>query len=411
VFFPAPGRIGQVPIGDGFGVLREKDRMMKDAIRMMCLAAIVVSVTTGASAEDPYQIEWIAQIGTSEIDTGHSVTGDVSGKVWEVFPIATGAFHEIDPAISGDIVVWHDERNGQWDIYGHNLATGQTFPVCVAGKDQVRPSVSGNIVVWEDRRNGHPEYSGDIYGYDLSTGREFVVYEDTGPILHARRPEISGDWVVWSDYRSEAGGYGVYAHNLSTQQDKTLHVGDDQPGYGLQVRGDVAVWYEYRGIDQRFDILGYDLAANSPLTVCGDPEYQYYPSTDGTVVVWQDRRKGRAYDMDIYGLDLETRIEFAIDASSTDTRTPAVQGDLVIWTASRGIYGRYLSTGETFLVAEGVSGQYPKISGDYIVWTGPSANGKFDIYGARLIPEPATMSLLALGGLAVLRRRKLRACK
>ena len=330
----------------------------------------------------------------------------LAGNAWEVFPIATGMFNEIDPAISGDIVVWHDERNGEWDIYGHNLATGQTFPVCVANGDQVRPSISGDIIVWEDRRNGDPQYCGDIYGYDLSTSQEFIVYEDTGPILHARRPEVSGDWVVWSDYRSEAGGYGVYARNLLTQREKTLHVGGNQPGYGLQVSNDVAVWYEYCGSGQRFDILGYDLATDSFMTVCDNPEYQYYPSTDGTTVVWQDRRKGDAYDMDVYGLDLETEVEFAIDVSSTDTRNIAVQGDLVIWTGNGGLNGHYLSTGETFLIAEGVSVQYPKISGDTIVWTAyDSVTGKFDIYGARQVPEPSTMLLLlCMGGFLGMRR-------
>jgi beta propeller repeat protein len=331
----------------------------------------------------------------------------LASDVWEVFPIATGAFNESDPAISGDIVVWNDNRNGESDIYGYDLATAETFPVCVADGTQVLPSVSGNIIVWQDHRNGDPW---GIYGYDLSTGQEFVVSEDAGPTLPS--PEVSGAWVVWVEYRSEAGGYGVYARNLLTQQEKTLHVGDDELAGGLQLRNDVAVWYEYCGIDRRFDILGYDLATDSPLTLCSNPEYQYYPSTDGTTVVWQDRRKGVSYDMDIYGLDLETGIEFAVDTSSTDTRDPAVQGDLVIWIADRNLYGHYLSTGETFLVAEDVRAQHPRICGDYIVWTASSSTGgEFDIYGARLIPEPGTLTLLVicvpiLLGLAVQRRKR-----
>ena len=46
---------------------------------------------------------------------------------------------------------------------------------------------------------------------------------------------------------------------------------------------------------------------------------------------------------------------------------------------------------------------WPKVSGAHVVWEG-MPDGDWEIFDA--VPEPATLGLLALGGLAVLKRRK-----
>jgi len=56
---------------------------MKQSIQMMCvLAVLVAAVTTGAWAEDPYEIEWMAQIGTSGLEWVRSVAVDASGNAY-----------------------------------------------------------------------------------------------------------------------------------------------------------------------------------------------------------------------------------------------------------------------------------------------------------------------------------------
>ena len=66
------------------------------------------------------------------------------------FPICTDSAAQNNPAISGDIVVWMDDRNGNWDIYGYNIATQTEFPICTNHGDQFYPAISCNIVVWQD---------------------------------------------------------------------------------------------------------------------------------------------------------------------------------------------------------------------------------------------------------------------
>ena len=74
---------------------------------------------------------------------------------------------------------------------------------------QLFPAVSDRYVIWEDHRNVDPaEYddiqlvNADVYGYDLLTGEEFVVYVGDG---FQGNPDVSGDRVVWVD----AEGYIV----------------------------------------------------------------------------------------------------------------------------------------------------------------------------------------------------------
>ncbi|MBU7012960.1 MAG: hypothetical protein HXS46_19940, partial [Theionarchaea archaeon] len=75
------------------------------------------------------------------------------------------------PAIYDNIVVWQDSRNGNVDIYGYSLSTGEEFPITTNRNPQHSPAIYENIIVWQDNRNGN----WDIYGYDLSTSTEFQV--------------------------------------------------------------------------------------------------------------------------------------------------------------------------------------------------------------------------------------------
>ena len=69
------------------------------------------------------------------------------------------------PRVHGDIVVWMDGRNGDYDIYGYNFSDKQEFPICTAPGNQLYPSVYGNTVVWQ---KGYLE-NADIYGAYLNS--------------------------------------------------------------------------------------------------------------------------------------------------------------------------------------------------------------------------------------------------
>ncbi|MBN1506690.1 MAG: right-handed parallel beta-helix repeat-containing protein [Sedimentisphaerales bacterium] len=102
--------------------------------------------------------------------------------------------------ISGNIVVW--EHDG--DIFGadiSDLSRIRTFPICTAPLRQRDPAVSGHLVVWTDERDD----MGDIYGADISDPnaiREFKVDATRGM---QTQPDIDGALIAFS-YGSEDGG-------------------------------------------------------------------------------------------------------------------------------------------------------------------------------------------------------------
>jgi TolB protein len=308
-----------------------------------------------------------------------------SAHAYEVFPIATGLQDEVGARVSGNTVVWHDERNGNWDIYAYDLATRQGFSVCTKAGDQVRPNISGNYVVWEDRRSSNSQ----IYGYDLTKHTEFLI-SATAPEY---RPQISGNMVVWSGWRSP--NYGIWGYDMNTKTEINISLSGSEPAYNLDIHGNQLVWEQYIP-GRNFDILGYNVTTHQQSVICSNAEYQYDPATNGQVVLWQDRRKGNAYDMDIYGYNLTTHQEFAVDTSSADSRAPDVDGNLAVWVEGGDeLYGFNLDTKQKFLIASGMNIQYPDVNGSMVVWT--SHNGHdFDIYGV-CVPEPSIfLSLLEL---------------
>lgn len=101
------------------------------------------------------------------------------------FPICTDENEQREPAISGNIIVWKDNRNGNWDIYGYDISTKTEFQITDNTSDQQRPAISGHTVVWEDLRHGQSDiYATILYGP--------IVPRCTSPV----QGDINGDCKV-----------------------------------------------------------------------------------------------------------------------------------------------------------------------------------------------------------------------
>ncbi|MBU7047596.1 MAG: hypothetical protein HXS54_14275 [Theionarchaea archaeon] len=111
--------------------------------------------------------------------------------------------------MDGDYVIWEDYRNGNKDIYGYNLSTGEEFQITTDPEIQSEPAIYGDLVVWTDWRNRNR----DIYGYNLSTKEEFQI---TTNASHQISPAIYGNYVVWIDRRN--GNWDIYGYNLSKER-------------------------------------------------------------------------------------------------------------------------------------------------------------------------------------------------
>ncbi|KAF5090824.1 PKD domain-containing protein [Methanospirillum sp. J.3.6.1-F.2.7.3] len=114
-----------------------------------------------------------------------------------------------NPRISGDYVVWEDNRNGKWDIFMYNIKKDMTTAVTFDDYDDVEPSVSGSKIVWT---RYDQDGTSDIYMVDLQIPKTYAVCVGPGNQI---RPDICVDKVVWQDDRF--GGWDIFMYTLQPQ--------------------------------------------------------------------------------------------------------------------------------------------------------------------------------------------------
>ncbi len=179
----------------------------------------------------------------------------------------------------GAIIVWHDYRNGNADVYAQRLdAKGAALwpengvAVCLAPANQEGITIAGDgsggaLIAWMDRRNDF----GDIY---------------------AQRVNAHGQ-MLWA-------ANGVAAAAAPSSQQAPRIVGD---GAG----GAVIAWLDWRFYEisqtdiyaQRLNASGVPQWTANGVAVCSVPGYQWPPPSQialhegGVIIVWDDGRDGQ----------------------------------------------------------------------------------------------------------------------
>ncbi len=288
-----------------------------------------------------------------------------------------------DPAISGDKIVWTDRRNGNYDIYMYDLATETERQITTDSISQYDPAISGDKIVWRDRRNGN----NDIYMYDLATETERQITTDS---RNQSNPAISGDKIIWRDSRN--GNMDIYMYDLATETERQITT-DSRNQSDPAISGDKIVWTDTR--NGKSDIYMYDLATETERQITADLISQYYPAISGDKIVWTDNRN---QNNDIYMYDLTTETERQVNSNErkiAQQYSPAISGDKIVWSDNRNgnmdIYMYDLATETERQITTDSGQQYnPAISGDKIVWTdtrNDNRNSNYDIYMYDLATE------------------------
>ncbi|MEZ4591686.1 MAG: hypothetical protein R3D55_11185 [Chloroflexota bacterium] len=141
-------------------------------------------------------------------------------------------------------LVWQDKRNETGDenyyaadIYAFDLTAGVEIPIAVADGVQQQPALSGDTVVWADNRNSPvrgeplegcgncPDNPFDIYSFNLRTGETAVFIADG---KHNAQPTISGNQVAWITF-----GEGIKLLDLTTGVVETAVPVAESMGYYL----------------------------------------------------------------------------------------------------------------------------------------------------------------------------------
>ncbi|MBF0384477.1 MAG: hypothetical protein HQL27_01270 [Candidatus Omnitrophica bacterium] len=287
--------------------------------------------------------------------------------------ITTDPHFQQKPAISGDLVVWEDQRNGNNDIYFYDLTSGIETQITDEFAYQGTPDIDGDYIVWEDMRNGNR----DVYLYNVVTQTEMAVTHDSS---HQYAPKISGDTIVWHDYRN--GRYNIYLYQISEGliQQITNNPADQQ---NPNIDGNRIVWQDRRN-GSNYDIYLYDISTGQEQQITSNPADQKNPVISGDLIAWYDKRDGIE---NIYVYNLTTHEEQKITNDNlTVEQQPSIHQGLIAWVQHDmvsydfDIFTYEYATGQTRQITfDPYSLTEPSIFGNRIVWT-DYHNGNYDIY-------------------------------
>ncbi|HOL42009.1 MAG TPA: hypothetical protein PLY78_09280 [Methanospirillum sp.] len=115
----------------------------------------------------------------------------------EIKPVYSSSFRKTTPKVSGNNVVFVDERYGYEAIVLINLSSGEEEIICHVPEIHWQPDIDKDWIVWEDWRNG-AHSRGDIYAYHIPTKAEVQV---TNTPWGDWFPSVSSGWVVWQSQK------------------------------------------------------------------------------------------------------------------------------------------------------------------------------------------------------------------
>ena len=233
------------------------------------------------------------------------------------------------------LVVWEDHRSGNADIQGYDVTTSTAFSVCTNTAQQTAPRISGDWVVWQDQRSG----DWAVWGAHIDPATDTVgpaapISPEPSAGSDETEPDVSGDYVVWVDNRY--GDDDIFAYDSAAGYTwdvypDTQRADQDQPS----VSGHTVVWRDAGGVATTgTDILGADLLTGVPFVVCQAAGDQSWPAIDQDLVVWTDARSV-AHSLDVRGFDLTLKQRFPVAVTTARQCQPTISDYQVVWTDNR----------------------------------------------------------------------------
>jgi len=284
---------------------------------------------------------------------------DVSGEVTDTpsgnnfVAIAAGGGHSLALRAGGTIVAWGYDSCGQVS----NAPDGTGFTAIAGGYyHSLALRSDGSIVSWGDDREG--QVSG------TPSGNDFVAI--AAGSSHSLALKSDGSIISW--------GHDNWSQVADTPSAVGFLAIDGGSTFSLAIRADGSL--ESWGRDNDFGQISDTPTGTGFVKVASRGYHSLALGSDGTIVAW-------GYDADGQVSGTPTSSDFVSIAAGFD-HSLALQSDgtIAAWGAD-------------------TSGQVS----DTPVGQGYLAIAAGNTHSLALIPEPATLSLLATGGIALLRRR------
>ena len=248
----------------------------------------------------------------------------------------------VEADISGDRVVWMDNRNGNWDIYTYLISRPDlgAYPLIDFAGDQTHPAIHGNTVVWEDYQVD--ELRKNIFMYDLSTGIVTQITDDND--LQQHEPDVYEHLIVWVDERN--GNPDIYMYNTFTGEETQL-TDDPADQQNPSIYGRRVVWEDNRDgnwnlymhhtsfmLGTAFD--NYDWLIRTSEVFPGWSNYdELKPQIWGDFIIFQDNRNGH-WDLYMYSFFNEIYGQTTpLVNEDNDQLFPGISNNRIVWQDAR----------------------------------------------------------------------------
>jgi len=180
---------------------------------------VYFNIAENVGTRDPYPINGYDIDFDDVIDiSGDIVVYEANGDIFgadisdindiRIFSICTDPALQSDPSISGNFVVWTDERNDDGDIYGADISDMENIhemEIAIASGIQTQPDIDSYLVVYTD---------GDLEGGQIRVScitRQFGAVNVPLYSTYGTGPAIDGGNIVWqTDVDGDADGFSVH---------------------------------------------------------------------------------------------------------------------------------------------------------------------------------------------------------
>ena len=255
------------------------------------------------------------------------------------------------PDVDNGIVVWAEQVEGDWDVYGVDLLDGSGELINVAGfigSDQIGPRIWYDRVVYQDNTYG----DWDVYVSDIANASDPMSYlmtlDEQDYLNDQTAPAIHGNTAVWQSYvvvDDGQGGtiedWGVFAADITEPNVPFVYVVDDyiDNQQALDVYRSRVVYQD--DVNGDWDILSADVwlkDAPQIQDVISDEAalHQENPAVWNDTVVCQVDVGGGNYD--IVSIDISVPDSLVVTAIATGAAVqinPDISGHLVVWQDNR----------------------------------------------------------------------------